>query len=377
MAPSVASVALARAGIDDAPVVGAAASVLAVPPPPGVSATAVFVQDASTGTPLYGLAADEPRPPASLTKIATAMVVLRHAGLRDVVTIETGDLADLSESQVGLIANDALTIRDLLFGLLVPSGNDAANALARHVGASLPGGDADPVGAFVGEMNAIAAEVGLTNTQFLNATGLHAEGHVASARDLALLAAAALADPLFAEIVATPFAQLTSARDPAQIYSVTNTNDLLLAGQVEGVKTGTTAEAGGCLITASVVGSNQVITVVLGSTTFLDETGALKSTERFADVSTILATLTDDYRWLDPTDPDVVAGLGDELAAWGATLPPGPAVVVPADRVADLRYRLMLGPPVAANDPVGKVVFLVGTDRLSERPVYQAADGAS
>lgn len=344
-------------------------------PPAGVSAQAAFVTDATAGTPLYSLNPDERRPPASLTKIATALVVLEHADLDDVVTIEADDLVDPSESHVGLIDGDRLTVRSLLFGLLVPSGNDAANALARHIGASLPGGNgasaAEARGRFIAAMNDLVATMELKNTAFLNPSGINQEGHYSSARDLAALTAKAMLDPTFAEIVATPKADLVSAADPAQVYPIATTNDLLLEGLVTGVKTGTTSEAGGCLITSSIINGDVVLSVILGSATVPDDEGNLKSPARFDDARMILNAVLTDYQWIDPADPAAFEGLTEELAAWQAALKGGASVVFPAARRGELRYRLVLGPPAEPDAEIGKVVFLVGNDPLSEQPLFQ------
>ena len=102
--------------------------------PPPISANAVFVTDISTGTELFAQNADEPLPPASLTKIVSALVVLELANLDDTIEILEEDLVSPEESQVGLKAGDRLSVRDLLHGMLIPSGNDATLALARYVG---------------------------------------------------------------------------------------------------------------------------------------------------------------------------------------------------------------------------------------------------
>ena len=107
--------------------------------PPPISADAVFVTDISTGTELFAQNADEPLPPASLTKIVSALVVLDRANLDDTVEILEDDLVSTEESQVGLMAGDRLSVRDLLHGMLIPSGNDATLALARHVGTAVLG----------------------------------------------------------------------------------------------------------------------------------------------------------------------------------------------------------------------------------------------
>lgn len=344
---------------------------LAAPAPPPVSAKAAFVYDATAGTPLLALNQDEPLQPASLTKIATAMVVLEHGNLDDTVEIVPGDVVDESQSRVGLVAGDVLSVRDLLFGLMIPSGNDAALALARHVGASLPGGaDGDPTAAFVAEMNRLAAERGAATANFVNPTGMFAEAQHISARDLALLAATAMENPLFAEIVATPRLTLPSAVRP-EGYEIFTTNDMLVDGTAIGVKTGSLPEAGGCLVVATREGGNLVISVVLGSTLAYED-GVPVSPARWADVRGMLAAIEQEYVWIDPAAPGAVPGLPEELAAWGATIAAGGSVPVPADRAGDVGYRLRLGPPADPGEEVGTVLLLVGSDLVAERPVMQA-----
>ncbi len=186
--------------------------------PPPISADAVFVTDISTGTELFAQNAEEPLPPASLTKIVSALVVLERANLEETVEILEEDLVSAEESQVGLTAGDRLSVRDLLHGMLIPSGNDATLALARHVGAAAIGEGASPeqaVAEFVSMMNAKAAELGATSSHFLNPTGIDDEGHVMSARDVAIVTKAALQNSLFSEIVATTDAVL-EFRAPAR-----------------------------------------------------------------------------------------------------------------------------------------------------------------
>ncbi|MDP9364794.1 MAG: serine hydrolase [Chloroflexota bacterium] len=351
---------------------GADVSAFAAPAPPALSARAAYALDATVGTELYAVNADERRAPASLTKVATALVVLEHGDLDETVTIEEGDLGDNSESQVGLEAGDSLTVRDLLFGLLIPSGNDAARALARHIGADLPDGDRDPSAAFVAEMNDVVAAHGLANTRFANPTGLDQEGHYASARDLAQLAASAMEDSLFAEIVALPDATLASRTRPDGYY-VTTTNQLLVEGTVEGIKTGTTDKAGGCLISTVTVDENRVITVVLGSPVETTAEGRSESPARYDDTRVILGALPEDYRWLDPAEAPEIDGLSEELAVWEAALPDGPDIVLPIERAEELRYRLVLGPSGEPDAEIGRVLFFLGGDFLTERAVVQAA----
>src|SRR5918993_925436 len=136
--------------------------------PPPISAKAVYVTDLSSGTELFAQNADAPLPPASLTKIVSALVVLERANLADVIEILEDDLVSPEESQVGLRAGDRLSVRDLLFGMLIPSGNDATLALARHVGAESlreTGSPERAVAEFVSLMNVKAEELGATTSQ--------------------------------------------------------------------------------------------------------------------------------------------------------------------------------------------------------------------
>ncbi|MBW3633787.1 MAG: serine hydrolase [Chloroflexi bacterium] len=341
--------------------------------PPPISAEAVFVTDLSSGTELFAMNADAPLPPASLTKIVSALVVLERAKLDDAIEILEDDLVSPEESQVGLKAGDRLTVRDLLFGMLIPSGNDATLALARHVGASAVD---EPVSAeraveeFVALMNGKATTLGATASRFANPTGIDSDGHVMSAKDIAVVTAAALQDPLFSEIVGTSSAVLSSEVLP-EGYSVTTTNVLLTEGAVTGVKTGTTARAGGCLVTSFAVGPNTVVSVVLGSEIAESADGLQNNTARFADTRAILDAVREEYVWLDPDSPGEVSGLVEELSVWEVDLGTDDLVPVPAANAEEVRYRLVLAPPTEPPNPAGHVQFYVGTRLLSELPALQ------
>jgi serine-type D-Ala-D-Ala carboxypeptidase (penicillin-binding protein 5/6) len=342
--------------------------------PPPISADAVFVTDISTGTELFALNAEEPLPPASLTKIVSALVVLERANLEDSVEIQQEDLVSAEESQVGLVAGDHLSVRDLLQGMLIPSGNDATLALARHVGTAAMGEQApaeEAVAEFVSMMNTKAAELGATSSHFTNPTGIDDAGHVMSARDIAVLTKAALENSLFSEIVATTSAVLGSELVPDG-YRVTTTNQLLAEGLVSGVKTGTTAKAGGCLVTSFSVGPNQVVAVILGSDVGEATDGSQDTSARFAETRALLDAVKADYLWVDPTSPGVVSGLAEELSVWEVDLATSDLLPVPTSSADDVRYRLVLAPPTAPESLVGEVQFYVGEQLLSERAALQA-----
>ena len=195
-------------------------------------------------------------PMASTTKIMTSIVVLENADLTDVVTVDK-KAAGTGGSRLGLKTNDKITVHDLLYGLMLKSGNDAAVALAIHVGKSVEG--------FAEMMNKTAKEMGLVNSHFVTPHGLDAKGHYTTAYELACMADYALQNPKFKEIVSTKTYNVTINNQPRVI---SNTNELLgnLDG-VYGVKTGFTNGANRCLVTACKRGNIDIITVVLGADT--------------------------------------------------------------------------------------------------------------
>ncbi len=364
------------------PAHGSAATAAFLQPPPQVSAQAVFAIDVTAGVELYALNADERRPPASTTKIATALVVVRSvADLNEPVTIEDADVAEIAadESQMGLVVGDVLTIEQLLYGLLIQSGNDAAAVLARVVGGKLLGNQSgDPAKRFVDEMNRLAADLGLRNTHFTNAAGLYDPDHYSTARDLAVLAETALHDKTLAKIVKQQRETIVSLGTPPHEYQLRSTNRLLGEAGIHGVKTGSLPQAGACLVVAKYVhGRNRVIVVVLGSEFAYDADGMIDPDTdlRWADARAILDALERDFRWLSPADPNDLPGLTDELAAWQVTLKDQSAIVIPASKADALRYRLKLGPEGLPDQPVGSLLFFLGTTQIAERPLFQLAAG--
>lgn len=341
--------------------------------PPTTTAKAVYVTDVTSGTELFARDADAPLPPASLTKLVAALVVVERAKLDDKVEIVQEDLVDAEESQVGLVAGDVLTVHDLLIGMLVPSGNDATLALARHVGGqtlSDPFTPAQAVDAFVSLMNEKARDLGATASHFANPTGIDADGHVMSARDVATVAESALDNPVIAEIISTPSAVIPSQKRPDG-YSVTTTNLLLQEGVVQGGKTGSTPKAGGCLVTAFAVEKNEVITVVLGSDITESADGAQVNSARFDDTRTLIDAVRSDYLWMNPAEPGVIAGLTDELAVWDVAFTTGDLLPIPAASASQIRYRVILNPPGTPQSEVGEVEFYVGDRYLSGLPTFQ------
>lgn len=223
---------------------------------PKLNARIGLIFDRASKTVLYEKNGFKQVPMASTTKIMTAIVVLENADLTDVVTVDK-KAAGTGGSRLGLKTNDKITVHDLLYGLMLCSGNDAAVALAIHVGGSVEG--------FAEMMNNTALELGCINSHFVTPHGLDQEGHYTTAYELAYVADYALKIPKFKEIVSTKSYNVT-INNHAKL--ITNTNELLgnLDG-VYGVKTGFTNGANRCLVTSCKRGNLDIITVVLGADT--------------------------------------------------------------------------------------------------------------
>ena len=344
--------------------------------PPRVTAAALYVEDISAGVPLMELNADERRPPASTTKIATALVVMQHAELDETIVFDSADIASEDESRMSLVPGDTLTVEQLLQGLLLPSGNDAARALARHVGAKLLNGEGgDPIERFIQEMNALVAEMGLENTQFASVEGLERDGQYSSARDLAALAERVLRNRTLADIAAQYRIDVTSVGPEARTYELQSSNQLIEGAEnglegIIGLKTGTTPEAGANLIIARRVESgNRVVAVVLGSDIEFTDEGfqAEGSDRRYDDMRAVLETVSESFRWLAPTDDAAVPGLVGELAAWQVELRNASALVLPVSHDPPVGYQMELMPPGGEEGAAGRVLFFAEMEQIAER----------
>lgn len=229
-------------------------STVAQAAPPATSAASFALLDPVSGALLAEHDASTRRPMASTTKIMTALVILEHCTLDSVVTVAP-EAVGTEGSSVYLYAGERITVRDLLYALLLSSANDAAVALAIHAAGSIEG--------FADLMNAKAAELGLSDTHFCNPHGLHHNDHYTTARDLARLTAAALQNPVFAEIVATKrYTPAVGENGAARLFL--NHNRLLrtYVGCI-GVKTGFTKAGGRCLVSAARKNGLTLIAVTL------------------------------------------------------------------------------------------------------------------
>lgn len=215
---------------------------------PSINARSAIVMDFDSGRVLYEKNAHIKRPMASTTKVMTAIVALENGNLEDMVTVSRR-AASIHGSVIDLANGEIVSLRELMYGLLMRSGNDAAIAIAEHIAGS--------VEAFAEMMNSKAKEIGALNTQFTSPHGLDDTGHYSTAYDMALITRYALTNPVFNEIVRTQSIQVGKRM-------MTNTNEMLMSYEgADGVKTGYTGKAGRCLITSATRDGRRFISVVL------------------------------------------------------------------------------------------------------------------
>lgn len=218
------------------------------------SAKAAVVINADSGEIIYSQNCDERLPMASTTKIMSALLLCECADLDREITA-TKEMVTVEGSSMGLLAGDRVTLRDLIYGMLLPSGNDAANTAAIATSGS--------VEAFVDRMNKRAQDLGLKNTHFVTPSGLDADEHYTTAYELALIAREALKNPVFAKAASSKTATLYYGNPPYR-RTLTNHNKLLrYYDDIIGVKTGFTKKSGRCLVSAARKDGATVIAVTL------------------------------------------------------------------------------------------------------------------
>ena len=223
---------------------------------PTINSRAYVVIDRKSNTVLLGKNENQKKKMASTTKIMTALVVIEHTNLSDTVEISK-KAAGTGGSRLGLKTGDKITVSDLLYGLMMRSGNDAAVALAEYVAGSISG--------FADLMNEKANSLGLSNTHFVTPHGLDEDEHYTTAYELALLSNYAMNNEIFAKIVGTKNYTITINGYPK---ALTNTNELLgVLNGVYGIKTGFTNGANRCLVTCCKRSDLDIICVVLGADT--------------------------------------------------------------------------------------------------------------
>lgn len=226
---------------------------------PQIMGEGAYLIDVISGQTLYMKNPDKPLAPASTTKIMTGLLAIERGDLNEVVTPTSTLLNNklVYGTQIYLEPGEKMPLKDLLYALLLNSANDAAVAIAEHVGSDVP--------TFVEMMNQRALEIGATQTHFLNPSGLTQSGHVTTAHDLALIARVAYQNPKFAEYVRTKSQPISRSKTDIPKLMVNENKLLWRDSAVDGIKPGYTAAAQNCLVASVTKDGRQFIGVILKS----------------------------------------------------------------------------------------------------------------
>ena len=328
-----------------------------------VDATAALLIDLDTDQVLYEQAADEQRYPASITKIMTALLTLEAIGrgeldLNTEITVDAAALADITEdsSTANLQAGEKITVKNLLYCLLLASANEAANVLAMAVSGDIP--------TFVELMNQRAQELGMADTTFLNCTGLPAQGHQTSAHDIALMSRELILNhPSIREYTTI---WMDSLRDGAS--SLVNTNRLIRFYQgATGLKTGSTDSALYCLSGTAERDGMELIAVIMKAPT---------STQRFEDATNLLnygfSTYTLENVVPESALPPVPVSLGTQ-ATVQPVLGENTHLLLEKTKAGSLQQLVTLADsveaPVAAGSQLGTLTITSGEEVVAELPI--------
>lgn len=334
---------------------------------PDISSRGAVVIEQTSGKVLWGKNAHERLPMASTTKIMTALVAIENSSLDEIVTVPS-EAYGTEGSSMYLALGEKVSMKDLLYGLMLSSGNDAAVAIAVHVGKSVEG--------FVNMMNERARGLGLVNTHFVTPNGLHDDEHYTTAYELALVAREAMNNETFREIVSTVY---YSTETGNSVRYLKNKNKLLWQYEgATGIKTGYTKAAGKCLVFSADKGGMETVGVVLNSgNIFVDSANMLNHAhenyqmQTFASRGDVLARVR-------------VSGSGKKLLA----LTVNEDIILPVCSYQDSRYetRVLLdtgvSAPIYTGDVLGYVELYDGTMLIcraeltaaEDAPKYELAD---
>jgi D-alanyl-D-alanine carboxypeptidase (penicillin-binding protein 5/6) len=339
--------------------VTAQASQVIIPAPPQLASTAYLLLDADTGEVLVEKSADEQLPPASLTKMMTSYIVsseIERGNLQEDELVDVSVKAwRMGGSKMFIREGTRVSVKDLLRGVIIQSGNDASVALAEHVAGSED--------AFVDVMNQQAALLGMDATRYMNATGWPAEGHITTARDLSLLARALINDfPEHYKLYSEKYFKYNGINQP-------NRNKLLFRDKsVDGIKTGHTDEAGFCLVSSAKKNGMRLIAVVMGTRS--EAARAAESQKlltygfRFYQTRKVYAAgdqLDTSRVWAGKTD-QVTLGIKNDLL-----------LTIPRGAEKQLQASMLVDEVIKAPVPVGKVLgeleVRLGDEVVAKQPL--------
>lgn len=326
---------------------------------PDISAKSAVVIDMKTGRILYERAPRERLPMASTTKMMTTLLALEEPDIDSYFTVDP-EAVYVEGSSMGLLEGDSVSLRQLCYGMLLPSGNDAANVVAMRLGGS--------ASAFAALMNQRAFQLSLTDTAFVTPSGLDAEGHYSSALDLATLGRYCMEDPVFREIAGLYRAKTLFGNPPYERWLKNHNKLLELYASCTGIKTGFTEGAGRVLVSGAAEDTMELICVTMNDP------------DDWRDHENL-------YRWLflELTDTEItpllttpslsVAGLPEKLPTKTAPL----SLPLKAGEWERLSVQIETRPffygPVYQGDLAGSVKILLDGEEIYRQPLQFAEDG--
>lgn len=327
-----------------------------------ISARSAVLIEANSGRVIWGKSENTRLPMASTTKIMTTIIALESGDLDTEFTVDSAAV-HTEGSSMGLREGDIVSLRDLCIGMLLPSGNDAANSAAVRLGGDIP--------TFAGMMNSKAAELGLSDTHFVTPSGLHDPEHYSTAYDMSRLAAYALKDPDFAAICGEQTIKL-SFGDPPYDRWLTNTNKLLgQYGGCIGVKTGFTDEAGRCLVSAAERDGVRLVCVTLNAPDDWNDHAKLYD-HGFS--RTILREYTENIEYF----PALAGGIGDSVRLVPERTPTYTEII---GQTSDISHRMIAPPmlyaPLQAGKACGEVVIYDCGREIDRIPLAVAESAAA
>lgn len=342
------------------------------PEAPSVSADGIILIEAKSGAILYAKGADTPHYPASITKIMTALVVLENCSLDETVTFSYRATHELESGSSGIARTEGeqMSVKDCLYGMLVASANECAQALAEHVSGSIE--------AFATKMNERAAELGCEDTHFTNPSGLNNEQHYTTAHDMALIMRAAISIPEFVEIDSTTTYTIPKTNKHNQELNISMTHELLVGSKKYKYaicgKTGYTTLAGFTLVTYAKKDNLDLICVALGCRKAADRADSSIALFDYGFKNFELHSLSD-------IDPSMTAVSSNESDAFLSSnllslrAAEGSSIVLPKGmEVGDLTSKITWNTGSSKDYSVGKIVYYTGNEPVGQAKILISSD---
>ena len=327
-----------------------------------ISSPSAVVICENTGRILYDKNANQKRPMASLTKLMTAIIFVENCRMNEIIQIDK-NACYIGGSEVGLVPNTQISAKDLLTGMLLPSGNDAATQIAIHIAGSTEN--------FAKMMNIRAKELGLTNTKFVTPHGLDNEDHYSTAYEMALISKYARNYKEIRDIVQTKYATITINNNQKQLK---NTNALLFDyPYTTGMKTGFTDDAGRCLSASASKDNLNLIAVVLGSES---------SQIRFSETKQILEETFEKYNYYDLSNftniyiniPIIKGQKNNYIVTYSDNI----SEALTKEEYSNIQVKQELlkeiNAPMHKNDYIGKVTIYTGDYIIYEKEIHLEYD---